>query len=95
MILNGQLTTTWRLFDDKHLTTFDEVEFVNKADLSVFGKARLTWVEEKQLQDISHLDKEGHETVPDGEEMYKHYEDMYHKPVNGETTVKVIKFELL
>lgn len=96
MILKGKKTTTWRLFDDKDLTEGEEVEFVNKETLNVFALARLIEVRIKKLKDINEDDyKAGHERYDDYGQMIDTYRDYYGDGVDGDTEVKMIKFELI
>jgi hypothetical protein len=39
LILSGEKTSTWRLFDDKDLQVGDELEFINKNTNTTFASA--------------------------------------------------------
>lgn len=41
-IIEGEKTSTWRLFDDKDLRENDVVSFINKETGEVFGRATIT-----------------------------------------------------
>lgn len=95
MILAGDKTTTWRLFDDKDLAEGDEVSFVVWETGGEFSRARLTHIHEKKLGDLDAQDWEGHERFPSTENMYHTFEIYYGQVVSGETIVKIIHFMLL
>ena len=95
LILSGKKTATWRLFDDKDLQKGDKVIFIRRPELKEFAKAKLTNVIEKPFNELRFEDLEGHEDYPSKESMYSTFEGMYSKKVDGNTLVKVIKFEIL
>lgn len=96
LIISGEKTSTWRLWDDKDLSTGDIVEFIKRPELTAFAKAKLTKVVSKTLSGITDKDKKGHEDVGETpEEMYKIYAKYYGKEVDGSTPVKIIQFEIL
>lgn len=94
LVLSGVKDSTWRLFDDKDLTTGDELILINKDTMEEFGKARITSVREKKLKDLEEKDFEGHERFESEEKMYESYKSFYGDKVSSETTVKIIKFKL-
>jgi hypothetical protein len=94
LILKGEKSTTWRLFDDKDLKAGDEVDFINKQTMEKFGEATLLDVSEKTLGGLQELDWIGHEKCPDEATMYATYKKYYPSEVIGENTkVKIIKFD--
>jgi hypothetical protein len=95
LILSGEKTSTWRLFDDKALRAGDIVEFCNKQTLKKFADAKLVQVIEKPLGELDEEDKRGHEIFINDEEMYSIYSGYYHYTVDRKTLVKVIHFKLL
>lgn len=95
LIMSGQKTSTWRLWDDKDLTTGDIVEFGNSETREVFAKAELTKVIEKPFKDLEENEKEGHEKYTNEEELFKQFEKYYGKPVNSDTIFKIIWFKLI
>lgn len=95
LILNGEKVSTWRLFDDKDLKVGDTVIFVKRPELVSFALAQLTAVTEKRLGDLTNEDKQGHETFASDKEMYKQYTEYYKTPVCPNTTVKLIRFEIM
>lgn len=94
-ILDGEKTTTWRLFDDKDLRVGDELVLVNKDTEEEFAKALITKVREKKLKDVQSSDFEGHEKYESEEKMYETYRRYYGEKVNPDTIVKMIDFELI
>ena len=73
LVLSGEKTVTWRLFDDKELQVEDDIDLVNWNTKKIFGKGILTEVKEKPLGDIEESDFDGHEKFESGEEMYETY----------------------
>lgn len=91
-ILNGEKTSTWRLFDDKDLQSGDAVECINKETGKMVGTAILTNVKIKSLGSLEEADWAGHETYTSTEEMYRTYSGYYREPVGPESEVKLITF---
>jgi hypothetical protein len=94
-ILNGQKTSTWRLFDDKNLTTGDIIDFIRRPELTVFAKAELTSIIEKPLGKLDSKDLEGHEAYDSRESLYQNFAKLYKKEVGPDTLAKIVKFKLL
>lgn len=96
LILNGEKTSTWRLFDDKDLREGDEVEFWNKETLEPFAKALLTAVRTKRLGDVTDADyEEGHERYENHELMMETFRKYYGNKVTDDTEIKIINFKLI
>ncbi len=97
LILDGSKTVTWRLFDEKDLREGDELEFVNRDNGEVFGYAKILWTKEKLIKDIDDSDYEaGHEKYKDTEELISKFGKYYEpKKVDGDTPIKIIKFEFI
>lgn len=94
LILNGEKTTTWRLFDDKDLKQEDELSLLVWETKEEFAKAKIVEVREVAFKDLTDEDWDGHEKFENSEEMYKTYSSYYNTEVNQNTLVKIIKFEL-
>lgn len=92
-VLSGEKYKTWRLWDDKDLREGDEVLFVTSVERKPFVKARLKTVVEKPFKEISAEDWVGHEKYQ--ENVYAVYAGYYKRPVDEQTLVKVITFEIL
>jgi hypothetical protein len=95
LILNGQKTSTWRLFDDKDLSVGDSVSFVVWETGEEFARVELIFVKETTFGQLTSNDWEGHETFESEEKMYKVYEEYYKRPVDENSPVKIIKFRFL
>jgi hypothetical protein len=95
LVLSGAKNVTWRLFDDKDITTGDAVDLINWNTKEKFGEALVTDVREKKLGELEESDWEGHERFQDDEEMYETYRSYYDRPVGPETRIKIIRFKLL
>jgi len=94
LVLSGEKTVTWRLFDDKNLQVGDELALVNKGTGEEFAKAYITSLKAKTLGQITSDDYSGHETYSGQEEMMETYRKYYGDKVTQETEVKILKFEL-
>ena len=95
LVLSGEKTTTWRLFDDKNLTKRDIITSIRRPELTPFAQAEIVGVVEKPLGKMAGEDLEGHEKYGSKEEMYQDYSKYYNRPVDGSTLVKIVKFKLL
>ncbi len=95
LVAKGEKTSTWRLFDDKNLTTGDVVDFINWDTGEKFAEAKLTDVYEKTLSTLEDTDWVGHEKFQNEEEMYANYKTYYGDRVGPDTVVKIIHFVLL
>lgn len=95
LVLLGQKTSTWRLFDDKDLQVGDELVLVNKESGEEFAQARIIAMKEKKLGEITDADFEGHERFESTEKMYEAYRGYYGDRVTAETVVKMIDFKLI
>ena len=95
LVLSGEKVSTWRLWDDKDLTTGDTVEFLEYGTERHFATGRLTKVIEKPLRELTVEDKKGHETFTSDQEMYETYTRYYNRPADKHTPVKLIWFTLL
>lgn len=93
MVLSGEKTSTWRLFDDKDLQKGDELILINKETGEEFSKATIIKVEEKKLKDLREEDFVGHEKFESEAKMYETYKSYYGEKVNPDTIVKMIDFE--
>lgn len=95
LILSGEKTTTWRLFDDKDLAIGDEISLVNKETLAEAARAVIEDVKVRKLSTLTAADWQGHEKFQSVEDMYAHYRSYYpDKAVGPDTEVKIIKFRL-
>ncbi len=92
LIRKGEKTTTWRLFDDKDLTTGDMVVFAVWETKQPFAEATLTSVREVEFGKLAEKDWEGHERFASEKEMYDKYSLYYNTDVGPETKVKIINF---
>jgi hypothetical protein len=94
LILSGEKTSTWRLFDDKDLKVNDFLLMKNSDTGEMFGEAEIIEVYEKKLKDLTEEDWKGHERYSSEEKMYETYRAYYGDRVTPDTIVKIIKFAL-
>jgi len=100
MVLSGEKTSTWRIYDDKDIKVNDEIELIDKVDPGnpdtwrVAAVARIDMVVEKRLGEITKTDFKGHEPFMSREEMLKSYQQYYGPQVDFQTPIKMIHFTL-
>ncbi len=95
LILSGEKTSTWRLFDEKDLQVGDTVAFIDRSTGQRFATAKLVLVSKKTLGHVNKEDYEGHEKFVTKQEMLKTYQSYYSDQVVDENTeVKIIQFDL-
>src|SRR5438876_10100764 len=98
LIVIGEKTSTWRLYDDKDLSVNDNVRLVDKLDPTrpetwkVIGIAHINTIVQKRLGDIADEDYDGHERFSSKEVMLKTYQGYYGSTVNYDTPVKIVRF---
>lgn len=98
LVLAGEKTSTWRMYDDKDISVYDELELldkVNPQDRSTWhpiGIAKVTSVIEKPLGSITDADYEGHELHASKDDMLNAYRSYYGSEVSFETPIKIIHF---
>lgn len=95
LVLSGEKTSTWRLFDDKDLQKDDNLLLINKSTLEEFAKAIIIQVEEKKLKDLEESDFDGHEKFESEEKMYEAYRSYYGDKVTPDTIIKMVDFKLI
>lgn len=95
LVLSGEKTSTWRLYDDKDLKVGDELNLINRDSGEEFAKAIITSVKEKKLVDINDSDFVGHEKFESKEIMISTYKMYYGEKVDENTIVKMINFKML
>lgn len=95
LVLSGEKTCTWRLFDDKNLQVGDELSLVNKENGEEFAKAKIVAIREKQLGELADADFDGHERFESTEKMYETYRGYYGDRVTPKAIVKMVDFELI
>lgn len=99
MVLRGEKTSTWRLFDDKDLSVNDDINLIDKVDAhrpetwKSIGTARINTIIQKRLGDIAAEDYDGHDPFASKHEMLKTYQKYYGSDVNFDTVVKIIRFD--
>ena len=95
LILDGNKTVTWRLFDDKDLKVGDKLEFIDCESLEKFAETEITKIRQKKLGKIEQGDYKGHEKFKSNEEMLETYKKYYGDKIGWNTVVKIIEFKLL
>lgn len=94
LIIKGEKTTTWRLFDDKNISEGDDLSLVVWETKEKFAEGKVISVKETKFANITKEEKEDHENFLTEEEMYKTYSKYYNHQIDENTTVKIIKFKL-
>jgi len=93
LIKKGEKTTTFRLFNDKNLSSGDRVILATRDGKKVtnFAGAKLLNVYTKPIKKLNEEDYVGHEPVENPIEDYKKY---YSNKITENTEVKIIRFEI-
>jgi len=94
-ILSGKKTNTWRIWSEKYVLPGDEVSLVNLQTNKPFARVQILEKCEKRFADLTHEDKANHEKFTSDDQMYKYYSNYYKMPVDQDTEVTIIKFNLL
>ncbi len=94
LILSGEKTTTWRLFDDKNLQKNDQLQFIITESGEKFAQAEITNIYEKKLSEVRDVDYNGHEKYTNHKEMLDTFTKFYGPQVNKDTIVKIIHFKI-
>lgn len=98
LVLAGEKTSTWRLFDEKDLSVNDNVKLLDKVDpgnpatWKIIGTARINEIIQKPLGDIRPDDYEGHESFPGRQALLESFQKYYGNSVDFDTVVKIIRF---
>jgi ribonuclease HI len=99
LIIAGEKTSTWRLYDDKDLSVDDEIKFIDKVNPAdsktwqMIGEGIVTEVIEKKLGSVTEDDMKGHEAFDSREQMLNVYKDYYGERVTFDTPVKIVFFK--
>jgi hypothetical protein len=93
LILSGEKTKTWRLYDDKDLQNGDELIFINKETGEEFAKVKITSLVTKTLDQVTSDDYDGHERYSSQDEMLDTFRKFYGDKVSLDTEVKILNFE--
>lgn len=91
-IFSGEKTSTWRLFDDKNLSLEDDLVFKNSENGEIIGHGKIISFYEKELQNISGEDYNGHEKFENTDQMLEVYRGYYGNKVDYDSVIKIIKF---
>ncbi len=91
-IISWEKTSTWRLFDDKELSIWDEIELRNTEDDTIIGHGQIISLTEKQIKDINEEDCDGHEKFKNTEEIITNLRKYYGNSVDEDSIVKIIHF---
>lgn len=99
LILAGEKTSTWRLYDDKDLSVNDTIRIIDKVNSNdtkswrVIGDAQVKEIIEKKLGDVTDRDMAGHEVYKSQEEMLETYRQRYGSRVTLDDPVKIVVFK--
>lgn len=95
MILRGEKTTTWRLFDDKDLRVGDRLQFINSDTGEEFAQGDVHTVYQKTFSTLEPDDFQGHETYANDEEMYATFRGYHGDVVGPDTVVKIVRYHVI
>lgn len=98
LVLTGQMTSTWRVRDDKDISVDDQIELIDKVDPTdpktweYIGVATVDHVSEKRLGDVSRDDFIGREHYQSTGQLIDTYRGYYGDDVDERTPIKMIHF---
>ena len=90
-ICAGTKNTTWRVFDDKDLSTGDELVFIHKETREAFGRGVIEELSVKKLAALTPDELREH-GYKDCGEMYTAFTTFYGDKISPQTEVKIITF---
>lgn len=91
-LFSGEKKSTWRLFDDKGLSLWDDLEFRRSEDNEVIGYGTIISLKEKKISEMKEEDGDGHEQFKDAEEIIINLKKYYGNSVDENSIVKIIHF---
>lgn len=94
-ILAGKKYNTWRIWPNRYVVVGEEVDLINSSTEKKFARARILEKCIKKFVDLTDYEKEGHEKFASEDAMYKTYGEYYKIPVDENTEITVIKFQLI
>ncbi len=96
LILSGEKTCTWRLFDSRDYSGNPKLIFRRSPEGTVFAEAEILSIRQKRLGKINQEDKNGHEPFSSKKELLATYRCYYNSrgDVNNDTRVTVIHFRI-
>lgn len=94
LVLSGEKTSTWRLWDDKNLSNGDIVDFIDRGTGQRFATAELVKVIEKPIKDLTQEDQAGHEKYVSVQEICETFSGYYKQAVTPDDKMKIIWFKL-
>jgi hypothetical protein len=94
LILAGEKTNTWRLFDDKDLSVGDTIGLREFGAEKSFATAVITSVAQKALGDMTEQELDDNKSPHSLSEMYSVFSEWYHQPVDATTLAKIVSFKL-
>lgn len=95
LVLSGEKTSTWRLWDDKNLAVGDIVDFIDRGTGQQFATAELVKVTEKSIKDLTPEDQAGHEKHESVQEICETFSRYYKQSVTPDDKMKIIWFKLV
>ncbi|HYH75557.1 MAG TPA: ribonuclease HI family protein [Candidatus Saccharimonadales bacterium] len=99
-VVQGTMTSTWRMYDDKNISVNDVIEVIDKVDPKnpdtwlVVANATVDEVVEKRLSDVKINDNKGHREYESQEQMLQEFQRYYGPQVDLNTPIKLISFTL-
>ena len=93
-ILNSEITSTWRLADEKNIQVNDELQFISSKTSEKFAEAIVDEVTTKRINDINSEDMAGHQQYDSLSDILISFQKYYGALINSESLVKIIKFHL-
>jgi hypothetical protein len=99
VILSGEKTSTWVVFDDQNLVEGDLVDCINNDDQQTFANGKIEKITTKEFLVALEIEKKNSylqegETYTAADVMYTLYKKQYGDKFDSKTPIKIIDFIL-
>lgn len=95
LILTGEKTATWRMNDDKDLTTGDEVIFVDASTDKEFAQVMLTDVKTTSIHEMTDDDRSGNIEFETKDKLLDFMRQAYGEDITMNSPLKIVRFKVL
>lgn len=94
-ILSREITSTWRLADEKNIQVDDQIQLINAETGSVFAEIIVDKITTKRISDINDSDMLGHAQYENNEDIVDSFRKYYGHNIDQNSVVKIINFSIL
>ena len=100
-VLAGTRRIVWKIFDEKHLSVGDEIQFIEKVDPDdegtwhAIGNGTIQSVTEKCIRDITEKDYKIDTTIRSKQDIIDNFREQYGPLVTQDTPIKIVQFSFI